>query len=66
MGDINEQEKHLDLPTSEYPIIEELKSMIKPYEELWGLVRDTNNRLDKWKESKLKEIDPEEVEKSHK
>lgn len=40
--------------------------MIKPYEELWGLVRDTNNRLDKWKESKLKEIDPEEVEKSHK
>lgn len=40
MTRINEQEVDLDAPVTEYPEIEGSKKMLKPYEELWDLVRD--------------------------
>lgn len=37
---INEQEVDLDYPVSEYPMIDEYKQAIKPFEDLWKLVKD--------------------------
>ena len=66
MTRINEQEADLDFPISEYPLIDECKQAIKPYEELWRLVKEYNQRNSLWNEGELFKLDPEEVEKDHK
>lgn len=63
---INEQEADLDFPISEYPLIEECKQAIKPYEELWKLVKDNFSKNSQWLDGELLKLDPEEVEKDHK
>lgn len=63
---INEQETDLEFPVSDQPLIDELKTQIKPYEELWTLVRDYQQRTKLWYEGELLKLDPEEVEKDHK
>ena len=50
---INEQEQDLEMPVSEYPTIDECKAQIKPFEELWGLVRDQINKFNFWQNSEL-------------
>jgi hypothetical protein len=66
MMSINDQEADLEFPISEQPLVDELKQMIKPYEELWALVRDFQQKDRLWKEGELLKLDPEEVEKDHK
>lgn len=43
---INEQELDLELPVTEYPDIEMSKKNLKPYEELWDLVRDVKKYIE--------------------
>jgi len=45
MVKINEQEVDLDIPVTEYPDIEICKKQLKPYEELWLLIRDQQRYL---------------------
>jgi len=50
MRHINEQQTDLDLLMGEYPVIDELKVQIKPYEELWNLYVLQEQKLVKtWK-----------------
>jgi hypothetical protein len=37
MKGIHEQQADLDMMLGEYPMIDELKQYIKPFEELWAL-----------------------------
>ena len=66
MVKINDQEADLDIPITEYPLIEECKRQIKPFEELWAMVRDYNNKNNMWLNEALLKLNPEEVEKDHK
>lgn len=42
MTKINEQEADLEFNITEFPLIDECKVQIKPYEDLWALVREFN------------------------
>ena len=66
MQKINEQETDLDFPVSEYPLIDECKLAIKPYEDLWKLVKESDQKKIQWYDEALLKLDPEEVEKDHK
>ena len=66
MQRINEQEADLDFPISEYALIDECKQQIKPYEELWKLVKEFQFKMNLWNDGDLLKLDPEEVEKDHK
>jgi hypothetical protein len=51
----------------EFPLIDELKEMIKPYKELWNLCAEYKEKYeDAWQKGYLKFLDPEEVESDHK
>lgn len=64
---INEQELDLELPVTEYPDIEMSKKNLKPYEELWDLVRDVKKYIEEqWKSGEVKKLIPDDVEKEHK
>jgi hypothetical protein len=39
---------------------------IKPYEDLWKLVKEYNTKKKFWEEGLLLKIDPEEFERDHK
>lgn len=47
-------------------MIDECKQAIKPYEELWILIRDFGKKHQQWMDDELQKLDPEEVEKDHK
>ena len=66
MGEINQMELDLDDPPTEYPDIDKFKLDIKPFEELWSIVKIQTAKLALWQEGPLLQLDPEEVEKDHK
>jgi dynein heavy chain, axonemal len=66
MKDINEMEVDLDEPPTEYPDIDKFKLDIKPFEELWKMVSESEKKKQRWTEGALRGLDPEEVEKDHK
>lgn len=66
MVKINEQEADLEFNITEFPLIDECKLLIKPYEDLWSLVREFNTKYSNWAHGELLKLDPEEVEKDHK
>lgn len=43
MKRIHEQQTDLEMMLTEYPLIDELKQTVKPYEELWRLADDFYN-----------------------
>mmetsp|Transcript_11715 Transcript_11715/g.17881 ORF Transcript_11715/g.17881 Transcript_11715/m.17881 type:complete len:180 (+) Transcript_11715:1042-1581(+) len=46
----------------EYPLIDELKIQIKPYDELWNLQVQTIQKQKMWIKGPLKDLEPDEVE----
>jgi dynein heavy chain len=51
----------------DYPVIEELKTQIKPYENLWNLVAEFEQKMNKdWVSGALKTLVPEEIESDYK
>lgn len=66
MKEINEMEVDLDDPPTEYPDIDKFKVDVKPFEELWKMVKEQDAKNKAWKEGFLLQLDPEEVEKDHK
>jgi len=66
MQEINQMEIDLDDPPTEYPEIDKYKVDIKPFEELWSIVKIQTAKLAQWQEGPLLQLDPEEVEKDHK
>ena len=66
MSKINQQEADLEATISEYPYIDLLKKQIKPYYELWELVRDWNKCQSEWLNNAIKQLVPDDVEKEHK
>lgn len=66
MKEINDMEVDLDQPPTEYPEIDKYKLDIKPFEELWKIVKDQWVKMQQWTEGPLLQLDPEEVEKDHK
>jgi len=46
MVHINEQQVDLDMEADEYPILDELKQYIKPYEELWNLFSEYKEKFE--------------------
>ena len=63
---INDDEADLEDEISEYPIIDELKKQIKPFETLWNLYWEYKEKDQKWEKSPILTLDPEEVEMDHK
>lgn len=44
----------------EYPIIDELKQQIKPYEDLWNLFAEYKEKFEEaWQKGLLKDLVPE-------
>jgi hypothetical protein len=67
MVHINEQQVDLDMEAEEFPILDELKTYIKPYEELWALFHEYKEKFDEaWQKGLLEELVPDEVESDHK
>lgn len=67
MQHINEQEEDLEMEKGEYPIIDELKKQIKPYQELWDLCHEYNEKyLEAWQKGLLKDLIPDNVEADYK
>jgi DNA repair ATPase RecN len=66
MKEINDMEVDLDEPPTEYPDIDKFKLDIKPFEELWKMVSESEKKKQRWTEGALRSLDPEEVEKDHK
>ena len=56
----------MEIEPTEYPLIDECKKQIKPFEDLWALVRDHNNKKKLWENGPLLKLAPEDVEKDHK
>lgn len=67
MVKINEQEVDLELPVTEYPDIDLSKKQLKPYEELWDLIRDSQKYIvQQWKSNPITSLVPDDVEREHK
>lgn len=66
MREINDMEVDLDQPPTEYPEIDKYKNDIKPFEELWKMVKEQTQKMLLWQEGVLRKLEPEEVEKDHK
>ena len=67
MVKINEQEVDLELPVTEYPDIDLCKKQLKPYEELWDLIRDSQKYIVlQWKSNAITSLVPDDVEREHK
>ena len=66
MVKINEQEVDLELPVTEYPDIDLSKKQLKPYEELWDLIRDSQKYIaQQWKSNPITSLVPDDVEREH-
>lgn len=46
----------------EYPLIDELKIQIKPFEELWNLQNEFDRKMKIWKQNPLNTLVPDDVE----
>jgi dynein heavy chain, axonemal len=66
MKEINDMEVDLDDPPTEYPDIEKFKLDVRPFEELWRMVKEQEAKKQIWTEGPLLQLDPEDVEKDHK
>ena len=62
MKEINDMEVDLDDPPTEYPDIDKFKLDVKPFEELWRMVKDQEAKKQIWTEGPLLQLDPEEVD----
>lgn len=65
MEQIHKQQTDLEMMLGEYPQIDELKSQIKPFQELWILQNQFTDKFKLWKHGVLKELNPDEVEADH-
>lgn len=64
MDSINNEETLLDYPKSEFPKVYEAQENLKPFEELWFMIRDRSEKLTNWKNKKpIQTLDSEEMEK---
>ena len=63
MNTINRKEELLEWNPSEFSKLEEAKQTIKPYEELWGLVREVGKIDKETNNTNVKELDPDEIER---
>lgn len=52
MDSINNEETLLDYPKSEFPKVYEAQENLKPFEELWFMIRDRSEKLTNWKNKK--------------
>lgn len=62
MKRIHEQQTDLEMMLTEYPQIEELKTTVKPYEELWKLTDEFYKKYKRWKTDVLSTLVPDEIE----
>ena len=53
MKEINDMEVDLDDPPTEYPDIEKFKLDVKPFEELWRMVKEQDSKKQIWTEGPL-------------
>jgi dynein heavy chain len=64
MKEINEKEELLGFTPTEFPKLEEAQRNLKPYKELWFLIKQKTNQLDYWKKTEtVFNLEPEEIEK---
>ena len=63
MKEINEKEVMLGFNQTEFAKLEEAKRNIEPYDQLWGLVSLTQERILQWNITLIKELDPEDIER---
>ena len=63
MEHIHAQQADLDLALNEYPVLIELKTKIKPYDDLWKLRNQFDAKcMNEWLNSPLGKLDPEAVQ----
>ena len=62
MNHIHEQQADLDQVLNEYPGLPDLKAKIKPFEELWNLRNEYEDKMRSWTSDQLKTLDPDLVE----
>lgn len=63
MGDINEKEELIGWQPTEFPKLLDAQRNIKPYQKLWGLIRDFKNNEQSWTREKVVfKLDPEEID----
>ena len=65
MEHIHKQQTDLEMMLGEYPQIDELKQQIKPFQELWILQNQFQDKFRLWKHGVLNQINPDEVEADH-
>lgn len=53
MREINDMEVDLDQPPTEYPEIDKYKIDVKPFEELWRIVKEQSQKYTIWTEGPL-------------
>jgi hypothetical protein len=53
MKEINEMEVDLDDPPTEYPDIDKFKLDVRPFEELWRMVKEQEAKKAIWTEGAL-------------
>jgi dynein heavy chain len=67
LSDINENEEMLGQNQSDYPRLQQAQAKLKPYEDLWRLVRDFKLNYQTWtRETPVFKLNPEEIEKTTK
>jgi dynein heavy chain len=60
---INEQQVDLDLTVTEAPLIEELKVQLKPFDDLWNLMKEFDLTIkEKYVQSPLNTLNPDDIE----
>lgn len=63
---INSQETDLEHQLTECPDIKKCKTAIKPFQDLWELIRDWNKAKVNWETCQITTLVPDEVDKEHK
>ena len=64
MLDINHKEELLGFAQTEFPKLLESQEKLKPYQDLWFLIREKNEKMEQWKKIKpVFTLDPEDIEK---
>jgi dynein heavy chain len=67
MTDINEKEELIGWQPTEFPKLLDAQRNVKPYQQLWGLLRDFQNNQASWtKEKVVFKLDPEEIDRETK
>jgi len=64
MQEINKKEEQLGWTTTEFPKLVEGQQNLKPYDDLWTLIKEESEKSDQYKRVKsVFLLDPEEIEK---